>query len=686
MTNALYLASAESASGKSALAVGLITELSRTAGRVGVFRPIVMDPDSDPILDLLLPMCTSSANPNAAYGVTHDSLHSDEKRAVAEIVDRFHAYANEHDMVLVVGSDFSGIASPNEFSLNAAVAANIGAPLLLVVPGVDRSPEQIVTTADIVMSEAAARHAHVVGVIANRVASEHVEATREALAKQHPEVFVQALESDELLQAPTVRNISDAIDGQLIAGDDELMDRETPNIVVAGMTLPNVLDRLTEGCVVICPGDREEITLAAVLAHQSSTSPTLAGLILNGGFRPSRQVQKLMDGLEVKVPIVLSPGGTMATASAASRALGRITPTSHSKIERARAIVAEQLDLAAILPEGASQTPSAMTPLMFEHQLTARARATGATVVLPEGSEDRILRAADIVLRRGIAKIILLGDEDSIRARAATLGLDLSEAKVIDPTTDERLPGFAKKYAELRAHKGVTVEQAQDTVTDSAYFGTLMVLTGEADGMVSGSITTTAATIRPALEIIRTKPGVSVVSSVFFMCLADKVLVYGDCAINPDPNAEQLADIAVTSAATASQFGVDPLVAMLSYSTGGSGSGADVEKVREATTLVKERASDLAVEGPIQYDAAVDPSVAATKLKESAVAGKASVLIFPDLNTGNNTYKAVQRSASAVAIGPVLQGLNMPVNDLSRGSTVQDIVNTISITAIQAKG
>ncbi|HEX6917652.1 MAG TPA: phosphate acetyltransferase, partial [Phycicoccus sp.] len=284
----------------------------------------------------------------------------------------------------------------------------------------------------------------------------------------------------------------------------------------------------------------------------------------------------------------------------------------------------------------------------------------------------------------GMARLTLLGDEETVRERARQLGVDVSAATVVDPATSPLRDRFAAEYAALRAHKGVTPEQAHDRVADPSYFGTMMVHDGLADGMVSGCVTTTAHTIRPALEVVRTAPGVSVVSSVFLMCLADRVLVYGDCAVNPDPTAEQLADIAVSSARTAAQFGVEPRVAMLSYSTGQSGSGADVEKVREATRRVREKAPDLPVEGPVQYDAAVDPTVARTKLSDSPVAGRATVLVFPDLNTGNNTYKAVQRSASAVAIGPVLQGLNKPVNDLSRGALVRDIVNTIAITAVQA--
>jgi phosphate acetyltransferase len=281
--------------------------------------------------------------------------------------------------------------------------------------------------------------------------------------------------------------------------------------------------------------------------------------------------------------------------------------------------------------------------------------------------------------------VILLGDAVDIRARANHLGLALQDVQIIDPTKPELLNHFAEVYARLRAHKGVSLSDAKEKLADLSYFGTMMVHLGMADGMVSGAINTTANTIRPSLEFVKTKPGVKVVSSSFLMCMPDQVVLYGDCAVNPDPTAEELADIAISTAETAVAFGIEPRVAMLSYSTGSSGSGADVDKVREATEIVRSRRPDLALEGPIQFDAAVDPTVAKTKLPESAVAGKATVFIFPDLNTGNNTYKAVQRSAGAVAIGPVLQGLNKPVNDLSRGALIDDIVNTVAITAIQAQ-
>ncbi len=305
--------------------------------------------------------------------------------------------------------------------------------------------------------------------------------------------------------------------------------------------------------------------------------------------------------------------------------------------------------------------------------------------MLPEGDDDRVLREASTWLQRGVGDLTILGDEQAVRARAAELGLELGAASILSPFDETLRDRFAKEYATVRAHKGVTYETARDVVTDVSYFGTMMVHLGLADGMVSGAAHTTAHTIRPSFEIIKTDPGVSIVSSVFLMALADRVLVYGDCAVVPDPTAPQLADIAISSAATAAQFAIEPRVAMLSYSTGESGSGDDVEKVREATRLVRERAPELLVDGPMQYDAAAEPSVAASKMPDSPVAGHATVFIFPDLNTGNNTYKAVQRSAGAVAIGPVLQGLRKPVNDLSRGALVSDIVNTVAITAIQAQ-
>jgi phosphate acetyltransferase len=417
--------------------------------------------------------------------------------------------------------------------------------------------------------------------------------------------------------------------------------------------------------------------------------------VLTLGEEPNKQVLDLAARLAPGTPVVLVPELSFATAQRLAPLEGRVSATAPRKVETALGLFDLHVDVAGLTGRIELDRPQRITPLMFEHELLERARTPRlAEIVLAEGTEERILRAADLLLRRNVCHLTLLGEVEAVRRRIAELGLDLDEdpgngrarARIIDPAdpTNGLRERFAASYAELRSHKGVTLEQALDSVLDVNYFGTLMVHHGLADGMVSGAVHSTAATMRPALEIIKTAPGARLVSSSFFMCLPDRVLVYGDCAINPDPNAEQLADIAIQCARTASDFGVPPRVAMLSYSTGTSGHGVDVDKVRQAADIVRRMRPDLPVEGPIQYDAAVEPAVAATKLPGSPVAGRATVFVFPDLNTGNNTYKAVQRTAGTLAIGPVLQGLRKPINDLSRGATVPDIVTTVAITAIQA--
>jgi phosphate acetyltransferase len=680
----LYLAGTEARSGKSAVAVGLLHQMARRHRRVGVFRPVVRaGADEDELLRVLCQEAPTDLPPARCWGVTDAELHASPERALGRIVDRFHEVARAHDRVLVAGTDFTGVRAPAEFATNATVAANLGAPMLLVVPARSRPPREVAAGAAAAVAAARHEHAHVVGVVANQVPDGAGVEVTTALHDRLGTVPAWALPESPILRAPTVRDLVAACRGTLVHGDPELLDRECLGLVVAAMSMPHVIDRLVEGGVVIVPGDRDDVLLGVLLAHQSRALPSLSGIVLNGGFALSPQVDRLVGGLGIRLPVVATDGGTMATASALVGVEGRVTADSERKIRAAVALVADAGDLGAVVGERSVGAEGAVTPLMFEHDLVERAREAGAHVVLPEGAEERILLAADQVMTRGIARLTLLGDEETVRGAARQLGVDLSAAQVVDPATSPLREQFAAEYARLRAHKGMTPERAHDRVVDPSYFGTMMVHAGLADGMVSGCVTTTAHTIRPALEVVRTAPGVSVVSSVFLMCLADRVLVYGDCAVNPDPTAEQLADIAVSSAHTAEQFGVTPRVAMLSYSTGESGSGADVEKVRAATALVRERAPELLVDGPVQYDAAVDPVVARTKLPDSPVAGRATVLVFPDLNTGNNTYKAVQRSAAAVAIGPVLQGLNQPVNDLSRGATVRDIVNTIAITAVQ---
>jgi phosphate acetyltransferase len=373
------------------------------------------------------------------------------------------------------------------------------------------------------------------------------------------------------------------------------------------------------------------------------------------------------------------------TAIALNAVEAVMRPESKRKITLAKGIFDAAVDKKAIAKRFNKSSSDTLTPMMFEYRLFERARSNRRKIVLPESGDERILRATEILLRRDIVDIILLGDEEKIKQKSSLLRLDISRATIINPCKSRLREEFSQQFYALRKAKGLTLEAARDALEHPNYFATMMIHEGMADGMVSGATHTTADTIRPALQIIKTKPGISIVSSLFFMCLDTRVLVYGDCAINLDPNAQELAQIAISSAETAAQFGIEPRIAMLSYSTGESGSGPDVDKVREATRIAKEMRPDLLIEGPIQYDAAIDEKVAAQKLPGSKVAGKSTVFIFPDLNTGNNTYKAVQRSTGALAIGPVLQGLRLPVNDLSRGCLVDDIVNTVAITAIQAQ-
>lgn len=685
MSRSLYITAPEAQSGKSAVALGLVDLLSRRVGRVGVFRPIVnQEPEHDTVIDLLIAHPGVRQSYEEALGVTYAQWHADQDAALSRIVDRFGELSAQYDAVVVVGSDYTDVTTGNEWASNARIAANLGSPVVIVVHGRDRTPPVIVATLQLARSELTAWHAQPVAAIANRVEPEAMTTVRDLLAQTG--LVAGAIPNVPLLGAPTVADLRDACGGELWRGDEELLTRESMGFLVAAMTPPNVLKRLRPYTTVIVPGDRSDMLPALLLAHQSATFPELASMVLTGGYTPDESITRLIDGIRTDMPILLTAGGTFETATGLGRVRGRLTADSAVKLEKALQAFAEGVDADAIVGALDVADPSVVTPMMFQYRLIERARAQRRHVVLPEGEDERILRAAAILLRLGVADLTLLGDDMAIKAKADTLGLDISAARILSPNDPELVATFAAEYARLRAHKGITLELATDIVSDVSYFGTMMVHLGMADGMVSGAVHTTAHTIRPSFEVIKTAPGTTVVSSVFLMCLADRVLVYGDCAVNPDPTAPQLAEIAISSAQTAAQFGVDPRVAMLSYSTGSSGSGEDVEKVRTATEIVQQKLPDLLVEGPIQYDAAVDPGVAVTKLPDSRVAGRATVLIFPDLNTGNNTYKAVQRSAGAVAIGPVLQGLNKPVNDLSRGALVADIVNTVAITAIQAQG
>ena len=683
MTRSIYITSTEGDSGKSTVALGITAALARSVGKVGIFRPVARIADgSDYVVQLLLGHDGVDLSYEECVGVTYDEVHADSEAALATIVARYHDVARRCDAVVIVGTDYTDISGAAEFDYNARIAANLAAPVALVVHGSDRTPAEVAQVAEQARAELELNHAHVVAVFANRCDPTQLDAILAALPA---DVRMGALPEDPILVAPLVSELLAATGAEFVSGDRELLSREARSILIGAMTTEHLLNRLEDGALVIAAGDRDDTLLALLSAHSAGGFPALAGIILTGGFEPAPSVTRLVEGMGSPLPVMRTSAGTFKTATRAYRTRGRLSRDSRVKVDTALAMFEKYVDAGALLAVLDVARTDVVTPLMFEFDLLDRARSSKRRIVLPEGGDDRILRAAARLLTRHVCDITLLGEEQSIRSRAGELGLDLSKATVISPADPAYVERFAAAYAEARAAKGVTLDQARDQVQDVSYFGTMMVREGLADGMVSGAAHTTAHTITPAFQLIKTPPGVSIVSSVFFMCLPDRVLVYGDCAVNPDPTAEQLADIAISSAETAALFHIEPRIAMLSYSTGESGTGSDVDKVRLATQLVRERRPDLLVDGPMQYDAAVEPSVAASKAPGSPVAGRATVLVFPDLNTGNNTYKAVQRSAGAVAVGPVLQGLRKPVNDLSRGALVQDIVNTVAITAIQAQ-
>lgn len=687
MTRSVYVTGIDRGDGRQVVELGVMELLTRQVDRVGVFRPLVHH-SPDRLFELLRARYRLSQDPATVYGLDyHEASALQAERGtdelVSTLVDRFLLVARDFDVVLVLGTDFADTQLPDELSLNARLANEFGAAVIPVVGGRGQPAESVLAETRNAYRAYDGLGCDVLAMVTNRVAREDRDEIAERLSGRMP-VPCYVVPDEPALAAPTVAQIGQALGARVILGDDSGLARDALDFVFGGAMLPNFLNALTPGCLVVTPGDRADLVVGSLAAHSAGTPP-IAGVLLTLNEVPSDAVLTLAARLAPGTPVLSVPGNSFPTAAELFALEGKLNAATPRKAEIALGLFERYADTAELARRVSAPSSDRLTPMMFEHKLLEAARSDKRRVVLPEGTEPRVLHAAEVLLRRGVCDLTLLGPLDQIRKKAADLGIDLGDCQLIDPATSELRDTFAEKYAALRAHKGVTVELAYDVVSDVNYFGTLMVQEGLADGMVSGSVHSTAATIRPAFEIIKTKPDADIVSSVFFMCLADKVLVYGDCAVNPDPDAAQLADIAIQSAATAEQFGVEPRIAMLSYSTGTSGSGADVDKVREATELVRQRRPDLKTEGPIQYDAAVEPTVAETKLPESEVAGQATVLIFPDLNTGNNTYKAVQRSAGAIAVGPVLQGLRKPVNDLSRGALVSDIVNTVAITAIQAQ-
>ena len=694
MTTGLYLSAMSQNSGKSLVALGLADSLIKRADRVGFFRPVFDGAtiSDDPMARLIREhFGLTEEQVGGAVSMT-DALaliaEGDTEEISARAVSAYEKVAANSDVVIVDGVYLPANALSVEFDLNVQIARDLGLPVVAIVGAQEATVEEAVTAVDVARTELLASKADLLAIIVGRAEPELRDEIEKSVKRGDANLPVYVLPEIPELNAPTVGEVAEALklDTEGIKAED--LSRDIHGIKVAAMNVSNFLNQFVDGDFVIVPGDRADIVAATLASALAPTFPAPSGVLLTGGLDalPGKNtaVGSLIDN--APFPVLSTTKDTFKSARAVSRVRGALESGHQRKLAAAMGGWDEHVNKDELLARLEIERPASMTPLRFLHNLIETARANRRSVVLPEGYDVRILRASEIIARRDFCDLILLGNPTKIAEICQAEGIELpSTVRIIDIENNEYTEDFAATYAELRAHKGVTIEAARERMTDPSYFGTMLVYKGIADGMVSGAVNTTANTIRPSLEFIKTRPGTKIVSSVFLMLMEDRVLVYGDCAVNPNPNAEQLADIAKASAETARQFGVTPKVAMLSYSTGTSGAGADVDVVREATELVRASNPDFAVEGPIQYDAASNMSIASTKLPGSEVAGQATVFVFPDLNTGNNTYKAVQQSSGAAAVGPVLQGLRKPVNDLSRGTTVEDIINTVAITAIQAQ-
>ncbi|HET6540362.1 MAG TPA: phosphate acetyltransferase [Chryseolinea sp.] len=693
MTNAIYISTIEAYSGKSVIALGVVNLLAGKTASIAFFKPIISSEGGEK--DAHIDTIASHFNLEMAYQDMFVFTRNEvlryinagrEAYIIDTIIQRFKHLQERYDFVVVEGTDFKTSNTNVDFVGNISIAKNLGIPVAIIVKGDGKSAEEIVDTALSATRSFIDNGVQVLTVLANKIDAEKEEIIRTQLAKALPaEIIVTSIPRNKDLENPTMKEIFKAVGGKILFGE-HLLSNPVDNSIVGAMQLHNCLTRLNKNTLIVTPGDRGDIVIGALQANISKKYSKVAGIVLTGGLKPEQTILNLIEGLDTVVPIIQAEFGTFKTTTLISNVQAGISPDNKEKIALAISLFDKYVDVKALEKKIISFQTKTITPRMFQYQIVKRAKEHKKHIVLPEGDDDRILMAADTLIKQDVVDLTILGNKEAIGAalKRLNLSLDIEQVNIINPATSERQDEYTATLYELRKNKNVSMQMARDLMQDVSYFGTMMVFKGEADGMVSGAAHTTQHTIRPALQFVKTKPGVSTVSSVFFMCLPNRVSVFGDCAVNPKPTAEQLADIAISSSQTSKMFGIEPKVAMLSYSSGTSGEGEEVDKVRKATELVRQRMPDLKVEGPIQYDAAVDPSVGKKKMPDSKVAGQASVLIFPDLNTGNNTYKAVQRETGALAIGPILQGLNKPVNDLSRGCTVEDIFNTVVVTAIQA--
>ena len=694
MSKGIYVATIEPNSGKSVVVLGLMRMLLGKTAKVGYFRPIIEDikvGEMDNHINTVVSYFEIDINYKKTYAFTRSQvldLYNQGKsgKVIDEIIKKYKNLEERFDFILVEGTDFSHENSSLELDINLLISKNLGLPAIIVSQGDGKLLSDVVDNVQLA-HDTFKEEVDVLSIMTNKINPDEVSTLKSLLkARINSGTDITVIPKINSLASPTVKEIVKTLKGNILFGHD-MLNNQVDNFNVATMQLRNYLNQLKDDCLVITAGDRADIILGSLQANRSKNYPKISGIILTGGLMPEESILKLIEGLSSIVPIISVKGGTFSVANEIGKIKSRIYAENIEKIETSIATFEKHVDTDKLANDLITFRSDIFTPRMFQYNLLQRALKDKKHIVLPEGDDERVLKAAARLIDAHVVELTLIGEKEKIKERIENydISLDINDVNIVNPIESPHFKDYVNTFYELRKHKGVNLDMAKDAMTDVSYFGTMMIYKGHADDMVSGAVHTTAHTLRPALQFIKTKPGVNIVSSVFFMCLEDRVSIFGDCAINPNPNAKQLAEIAISSAKTAQDFGVEPKVAMLSYSSGASGKGEDVERVRKATEIAKAQAPNLKIEGPIQYDAAVDMRIGKSKLPDSEVAGQASVLIFPDLNTGNNTYKAVQRETGALAIGPMLQGLNKPVNDLSRGCTADDIYSTVIITAIQAQ-
>ena len=695
MSKAIYITTNEPQSGKSAITLGMMSMLIGKATKVGYFRPIIEDTEDEKIdshIQTVIDYFKLDIPYENAYAITKSKLIKEKNNGNIDsvidlIIEKYKVLEDQFDYVLVEGTSFSGEGTAIELDINVLIAKNLGIPVTIVGSGENKSIEELIDTLNLTYSTFRDKDVEVLAIIANKVNTDDKDLINIKLKNTFPDSILKfEIPVVKGLDSPTFKEIIEELDGKLLFGEKNI-NNQVDSFSVGAMQLRNYLQHITEKGLVITPGDRADIILGALQANLSVNYPSISGIVLTGGIIPEDTIMKLIEGLSDIVPIASVEEGTYLIANRIGAIKSKIYADNIKKIETSIQAFQKYVNLDELSEKLVTFEVDGITPRMFQYNLLKQARKERKHIVLPEGNDDRVLIAISRLQEMDVVDLTVIGSKKEIEKRAAELkiNIDYSKLNIVLPNESADYENYSETYYELRKEKNVTLAMAQDLMEDVSYYGTMMVYKGHADGMVSGAAHTTQHTILPALQFVKTRPECKIVSSIFFMCLENRVSIFGDCAINPNPTAEQLAEIAISSADSSIAFGIEPKIAMLSYSSGTSGKGDDVDKVRNATEIVRQKRPDLKIEGPIQYDAAVDITVGKSKLPNSEVAGQASVLIFPDLNTGNNTYKAVQRETGALAIGPMLQGLNKPVNDLSRGCTIDDIINTVIITAIQAQ-